>query len=106
VPNEKLMSSELLNITQSRPFQERLFFEVDARLVSQAILDDLSDRLHALTVSEDDCSLFDQTFDCFAHIAAVTDPLKYQVRSGACAASVHAWVAPRAQCDPADRLAT
>ena len=79
VPNEKLMAEELLNITQSRPFQERLFFEVDARLVSQATLDDLTDRVAAMVASEDDCSLFDQSFESFAHIAAVTNPLKYQV---------------------------
>jgi hypothetical protein len=36
VPNEKLMQTDLLNITQSRAYQDRIFFEVDARRITQA----------------------------------------------------------------------
>jgi hypothetical protein len=80
VPNEKLMTSELLNITQSASFQDRIFFEVDARRVNQEMIDDLSDRVQGLIASVDDGHYFDQDFEGFTHIASVKNPLKYEVR--------------------------
>lgn len=73
------MSMELQNVTQSRNFQDRVFFEVDARHLSEALLDDLSDRVDALVFSEEDGHFFDQSFQSFAHVAAVVNPLKFQV---------------------------
>jgi hypothetical protein len=54
----------------------------------QTLVDDLTERLNVLIQSEEDHHFFDPAFDAFAHIAAVTDPLKYQVRArrGGCAA--------------------
>ena len=89
VPNEKLMSAELLNMTQSINYQDRLVFEVDTRNVTQATIDDLTDRLHMLMQKQDEGSYFDPHFDSFAHIAALQDPLKYQVCIPSCLSATY-----------------
>lgn len=73
-------------MSQSTKYQDRLYFEVDARNVTQAMVDDLTDRLHTLMQTEDDGVYFDPSFDSFAHIAHMKDPLKYQVRNLRCSA--------------------
>ena len=79
------MNGDLVNITQSRCYQDRIFFEVDSRRITQQLIDDLAERLQALIQSEEEGHFFDQGFEGFAHVAAVTNPLKFQVTRSHCA---------------------
>jgi hypothetical protein len=81
IPNEKLMAEEILNITQSKMYQDRIYFEVDAKGVTQEMIDDLSKQVQQLVMSHSDGHFFDQGFESFAHVHRVTDPLKYEVSS-------------------------
>ena len=80
IPNQKLMEDAVINVTQSRAFQDRVYFEVDARRVTAAMIEDLSDRVHTLVHADAGADLFDRTFDSFAYVHAVHNPLKYEVR--------------------------
>jgi homogentisate 1,2-dioxygenase len=80
IPNEKLMAEDILNITQSKVYQDRIYFDVDASRVTQDKIDDLSKRVQKLVMSDSDGHFFDQGFESFAHVHKINDPLKYEVR--------------------------
>lgn len=79
-PNQKLMACDIHNLTTSGNLQDRLEFEVDASRLTPEVLLDLERRVRAVVDSEHHGHLFDSTFDAFASILRVVDPLKHQVR--------------------------
>ena len=84
VPNEKLMTTDIVNITESKVLQDRVLFEVDASVVTPEAMADLSSCVHEIVRDENVQHLYDQDFVPYAAMVEVRDPLKYQVRAPAC----------------------
>lgn len=80
VPNEKLMATDIVNITESKAMQDRIQFEVDATDVTPDLVRDLSDSVAEVVALEHLAHLYDAEFTPYAAMVQVTDPLKYQVR--------------------------
>ena len=84
VPNEKLMTTDIVNITESKVLQDRVLFEVDASIVTPEAMADLSSCVHEIVCDENVQHLYDQDFVPYAAMIEVKNPLKYQVRAPAC----------------------
>ena len=84
VPNQKLISSGVTNLTCSKPVAVYMEIEVDASITPAAI-EDLSNRMKETAASDD--TLFDQAFEPKAHIQNIVSPLKYQVSIPRCQTS-------------------
>jgi hypothetical protein len=81
VPNEKLMQTDIVNITESKYLQDRVVFEVDATNIGPEAVADLAARVQEVTHDTHVQHLYDQEFVPYAALVEVTDPLKYQVCS-------------------------
>lgn len=73
------MATDIVNVTESKLLQDRVTFEVDTEGVTPDIVQDLADRMRALTHNEEMEHLFDRDFSPYAAMTEVGNPLKYKV---------------------------
>jgi hypothetical protein len=79
VPNEKLMTMDINNITESKVMQDRIVFEVDTSVVHPEAMADLSSCVHEVIKDENVQHLYDQDFVPYAAMLELRNPLKYEV---------------------------
>lgn len=79
VPNEKLMQSDILNVTHSRNLTDRLTFEVDVLTMTPELCDDLAKRVVEMQEREEPRRLFNNDITPGSYILGVSNPLKYSV---------------------------
>lgn len=80
VPNETLMSCDIINVTHSRNLKDRLTFQVDVRAMHPDLCEDLAQRVMDMQEREEHRRLFNNGFQPASYILGVTDPLKYTVQ--------------------------
>lgn len=80
VPNETLMKSDIDNITESDALMDRIHFEVDAKGVTPAAIQELGHRVHEMMKDAAVAHLYDHHYHPHASIRAIGNPLKFQVR--------------------------
>ena len=80
VPNETLMSCDILNVTHSRNLTDRLEFEVDIPAMHPDLCEDLAQRVVLMQTNEEPRRLFNNGFTPASYILGVSNPLKYKVR--------------------------
>lgn len=81
VPNQTLMSSDIVNVTQSRELVDRLTFEVDMPEMQPDLCDKLAEKVLDMMNREEPRRLFNHDFIPASYIVGVANPLKYTVRS-------------------------
>lgn len=83
VPNQSLMTSDIVNVTQSRNLVDRLTFEVDVLEMKPELCEELAGRVLDMMNKEEPRRLSSTDFVPSSYIVGVTNPLKYTVRSHA-----------------------
>jgi small-conductance mechanosensitive channel len=79
VPNNTLMTSDILNVSQSKNLTDRLTFQVDVPAMCPELCEDLAQRVADMMEKEEPRRLFNSSFIPASHILGVSDPLKYDV---------------------------
>jgi small-conductance mechanosensitive channel len=79
VPNETLMAADIVNVSQSKPLQDRLLFEVDAGEITPPLCEELATEVLEMMKREEPRRLFNTDFYPFCYISGLSNPLKYQV---------------------------
>ena len=80
VPNQTLMGSDIINVTQSRSMVDRITFEVDMPEMKPELCEQLAGRVLRMMKEEKPRRLFSADFVPNSYIVGVTNPLKYMVR--------------------------
>jgi hypothetical protein len=80
VPNQTLMTSCIVNVSQSLQLLDRLTFEVDMKEMKPELCQELAFRVREMMAEESPRRLFDDDVVPDSYIIGVTDPLKYKVR--------------------------
>lgn len=81
VPNETLMATDIINVTNSRNIVDRISFEVDIARMNPDLCMDLEERMRNMMEQEEPRRLFNRNFPPNSYIDGFSDPLKYKVRS-------------------------
>jgi hypothetical protein len=80
VPNQALMSSDIVNVSQSLKLMDRFMFQVDMQNMTPDLCDVLAAKLLEAIASDQHKKMFASDYLPKAYISAVADPLKYTVR--------------------------
>lgn len=79
VPNETLMSTDIINVTSSRNIIDRISFEVDIDKMHPVLCADLEERMRGMMEQEEPRRLFNRNFPPNSYIQGFSNPLKYKV---------------------------
>lgn len=80
IPNDSLMKSKIVNLSQSGNLRVKTHFEVDTAGVSPELCEELASQLLEMMEDPRNAHLFCTKFPPLCHIEHVSDPLKYKAR--------------------------